>query len=115
MSALRRSLRLARIHIAGTSRLLRDATSSAPTVWCLIRAARSGAGLRRLFLKKGGNWPTWGIRRFSYWGRTLTLTAILMERKALLNSWRLSPRSLGFGGCVFLLRILGILDAILLM
>src|SRR6267378_2260738 len=113
MSASRRSLRLGRIHIAGTSRSSRDATSSALTAWCLIRAARSGAGLRRPFLKKLGRWPTWGIRRFSYWGKTLTLIAILMERKALLSCWRLLLRSRGFGGYGLLLLILGILDAIL--
>src|SRR6267142_3972984 len=114
MSALRRSLQLARIHIAGTSRSSRDATSSALTAWCRTRAARRGAGLRFLFLKKRGRWPIWGIRRFRYWGKTLTLIAILMERKALLSCWRLLLRSRGFGGCGLLLLILGILDAILL-
>src|SRR6266478_5387467 len=115
MSASRRSSRLALIRIVGTSLLLRDATSSALTAWCLIRAARSGAGLRRLCWTKRGNWRTWVIRRFNSSGKTLILTAILMEIKALLSCWRLSLRSWGFGGCGLLLLILAILDAILLM
>src|SRR5258708_37732146 len=115
MSALRLSSRLALIHIADTSRSSRDATSSALTAWCLIRAAKSGAGLRRLFLKKRDNWPTWAIRRFNCSGRTLILTVILMERKALRSYWRLSLRSRGFVAWGLVLLILAILDAILLM
>ncbi len=84
-SALRPSTRPARIRIAGTSLLLKDATSSAPTAWFLIRAAKSAAGLLRLFLTKLGSWWTSDIRRFSYWGRTLTLTGIPREVKALLS------------------------------
>src|SRR6266403_4038183 len=113
MSASRRSSRLGLIRIAGISRSSRDATNSALTAWCLIRAARSGAGLRRLYWTKRGNWPTWAIRRFNSSGKTLTLTVILVEIKALLSCWRLSLRSLGFGGCGLLLLILAILDAIL--
>src|SRR6266446_5871183 len=115
MSASRRSSRLGLIRIVGTSLLLRDATSSAPTAWCLIRAARSGAGLLRPFLMKRGSLPTWVIRRFNSSGKTLILTVILVEIKALLSCWRLSLRSWGFGGCGLLLLILAILDAILLM
>src|SRR2546430_7275590 len=106
MSASRLSLRLARIHIAGTSRSSRDATNSALTAWCPIRAARSGAGLRRLCWTKRGSWPTWLIRRFNCSGRTLILTVIPMERKALLSCWRLLPQSRGFGGGGLLLLLL---------
>src|SRR5208282_2699549 len=113
-SALRPSTRLALIRIAGILRLSRDATSSAPTAWCHIRAARSAAGLPPLCLTKRGNWWTWAIRRFNCSGRTLTLIAIPMERKALPSCWRRSLRLRGFGGCGLLLRILAILDAILL-
>ena len=42
-----RSLRRGRIRIAGTSRLWRGATSSAPTAWCRIRGGGSGRGIRR--------------------------------------------------------------------
>src|ERR1019366_8159771 len=113
-SALRPSTRLAPIRIAGTSLLLRDATSSAPTAWCLTRGARSGAGLPPLLLKRRGNWWTWAIRRFNCLGKTLTLTAIPMERKALPSCWRRSLRWRGFGGVGLLLLILGILGGILL-
>src|SRR6266446_1086950 len=113
MSALRRSLRLGLIHIAGTSLLLRGATSSALTAWCLIRGGRSAAGLLRLCWRRLGSWLIWGIRRFSYWGKTLTLTAIPLELRALLSYWLLWLRSREFGGCGLLLLILGILGAIL--
>src|ERR1035437_3318907 len=113
-SVLRLSTRLALILIAGTSLLLRDATSSAPTALCLIRGARSAAGLPPLFLTKRGNWWTWAIRRFNCLGKTLTLTAIPMERKALPSCWRRSLRWRGFGGFGLLLLILGILGGILL-
>ena len=39
---------------------------------------------------KLGSWWTWAIRRFNCSGRTLILTAILMERKALPSCWRRS-------------------------
>ena len=94
-SALRPSTRRAPIRIAATSRSSRDATSSAPIAWCLTRAARSAAGLPPRCLTKRGNWWTWGIRRFNCSGKTLTLTAILMERKALPSCWLRSLRSAG--------------------
>src|ERR1019366_8037454 len=113
-SVLRPSTRLAPILIAGTSRLLRDATSSAPTALCLIRGARSAAELPPLLLKRRGSWWTWAIRRFNCSAKTLTLTAIPMERRVLPSCWLRSLWLRGFGGFGLLLLILGILGAILL-
>src|SRR5208282_2335745 len=84
------------------------------TASCLIRGAKSGAGLLPLFLTKPGSWWTWDIRRFNCSGRTLTLTGIHLAIKALLSCLRRRLRSRGFGGCGLRLLILGILGAILL-
>ena len=64
-NASRRNSQPAQILIAGTSRLLRAATSFAHIAWCRSLAARSAVEHRILCCRKPGRWRTWGIPRFS--------------------------------------------------
>jgi hypothetical protein len=86
--------------------------------YCVVpytRGKERSAGLPPLCLTKRGNWWTWAIRRFNCSGKTLTLIAIHLEIRRLPSCWRRWLRWREFGGCGLLLRILGILDAILSM
>ena len=67
----RRSSRRARIRIAATSRSSRAATSSAPTAWCRIRAARSAAGRRLPCWPRRGGWRSSGYTEIQLLGQNV--------------------------------------------
>src|ERR1700694_1292642 len=105
MSASRLSSPRARIHIGATSPSLKDAISFAPIVLCPTHAERRGAVRRPLSSVKLDNSWISDIRKFNSSGRTLPPTAILMERKHLLNYLVLLQRLMGFGECGLRRRI----------